>query len=48
MDNLSSLGVALFETGMAWFWSDRRLKISLKYKVYPILQMLMRKTQVFY
>ncbi|NBM55038.1 LpxL/LpxP family Kdo(2)-lipid IV(A) lauroyl/palmitoleoyl acyltransferase [Proteus sp. G2669] len=26
MDNLSSLGVALFETGMAWFWSDRRLK----------------------
>ncbi|MEQ4923956.1 LpxL/LpxP family Kdo(2)-lipid IV(A) lauroyl/palmitoleoyl acyltransferase [Proteus hauseri] len=26
MDNLSSLGIALFETGMAWFWSDRRLK----------------------
>ncbi|OAT22624.1 LpxL/LpxP family Kdo(2)-lipid IV(A) lauroyl/palmitoleoyl acyltransferase [Proteus myxofaciens] len=25
-DNLSSLGVALFETGMAWFWSDKRLK----------------------
>lgn len=24
--NLSSLGIALFETGMAWFWSDKRVK----------------------
>lgn len=26
MENLSALGIALFETGMAWFWSDNRLK----------------------
>lgn len=26
MDNLSSLGIALFETGIAWFWSDKRIK----------------------
>ncbi|PWC11364.1 lipid A biosynthesis palmitoleoyl acyltransferase [Brenneria roseae subsp. americana] len=25
-DNFSSLGIALLETGMAWFWSDRRIK----------------------
>ncbi|MFC3395791.1 LpxL/LpxP family Kdo(2)-lipid IV(A) lauroyl/palmitoleoyl acyltransferase [Brenneria rubrifaciens] len=25
-DNFSSLGIALMETGMAWFWSDRRIK----------------------
>ena len=25
MDNLASLGIALFETGIAWFWSDRRI-----------------------
>lgn len=24
--NLSSLGIALFETGIAWFWSDKRIK----------------------
>ncbi len=26
-DNLKSLGIALFETGIAWFWSDKKLKI---------------------
>ncbi|MBE5203766.1 LpxL/LpxP family Kdo(2)-lipid IV(A) lauroyl/palmitoleoyl acyltransferase [Pectobacterium sp. FL60-S17] len=26
IDNFSSLGIALLETGMAWFWSDRRIK----------------------
>ncbi|GAA3896650.1 MULTISPECIES: LpxL/LpxP family Kdo(2)-lipid IV(A) lauroyl/palmitoleoyl acyltransferase [Gibbsiella] len=26
IDNFSSLGIALMETGMAWFWSDRRIK----------------------
>ncbi|HEY0210270.1 LpxL/LpxP family Kdo(2)-lipid IV(A) lauroyl/palmitoleoyl acyltransferase [Acerihabitans sp.] len=25
-DNFSSLGMGLMETGMAWFWSDRRIK----------------------
>lgn len=25
-DNLKSLGIALFETGIAWFWSDKRVK----------------------
>ena len=23
--NLSSLGIALFETGIAWFWNDKRI-----------------------
>lgn len=23
--NLSSLGIALFETGIAWFWNDKKL-----------------------
>ncbi|MEC5319389.1 kdo(2)-lipid IV(A) palmitoleoyltransferase [Brenneria populi subsp. brevivirga] len=26
VDNFSSLGMALVETGMAWFWSDRRVR----------------------
>lgn len=25
-NNLSSLGIALFETGIAWFWSDKRVR----------------------
>ncbi|MEX5976918.1 LpxL/LpxP family Kdo(2)-lipid IV(A) lauroyl/palmitoleoyl acyltransferase [Providencia vermicola] len=25
-ENLQSLGIALFETGIAWFWSDKRVK----------------------
>ena len=25
-DNLKSLGIALFETGIAWFWNDKRVK----------------------
>ena len=25
-NNLSSLGIALFETGIAWFWSDKRIR----------------------
>ncbi|OZS73393.1 lipid A biosynthesis palmitoleoyl acyltransferase [Providencia rettgeri] len=25
-DNLKSLGIALFETGIAWFWSDKKVK----------------------
>ncbi|MFE8118171.1 LpxL/LpxP family Kdo(2)-lipid IV(A) lauroyl/palmitoleoyl acyltransferase [Brenneria goodwinii] len=25
-DNFSSLGIGLLETGMAWFWSDKRIK----------------------
>ncbi|WP_458047791.1 LpxL/LpxP family Kdo(2)-lipid IV(A) lauroyl/palmitoleoyl acyltransferase [Providencia stuartii] len=26
IENLRSLGIALFETGIAWFWSDKRIK----------------------
>ncbi|MCG8195659.1 kdo(2)-lipid IV(A) palmitoleoyltransferase, partial [Brenneria goodwinii] len=26
VNNFSSLGMALVETGMAWFWSDRRVR----------------------
>ncbi|MBW5408098.1 LpxL/LpxP family Kdo(2)-lipid IV(A) lauroyl/palmitoleoyl acyltransferase [Morganella morganii] len=26
VSNLSSLGIALFETGIAWFWSDKRIR----------------------
>ncbi|WP_269472298.1 LpxL/LpxP family Kdo(2)-lipid IV(A) lauroyl/palmitoleoyl acyltransferase [Leminorella richardii] len=26
VENFESLGMGLFETGMAWFWSDRRIK----------------------
>ncbi|HGN1705324.1 TPA: LpxL/LpxP family Kdo(2)-lipid IV(A) lauroyl/palmitoleoyl acyltransferase [Providencia rettgeri] len=26
VENLKSLGIALFETGIAWFWSDKRIK----------------------
>ncbi len=25
-ENLRSLGIALFETGIAWFWSDKKIK----------------------
>lgn len=25
-ENLKSLGIALFETGIAWFWSDKKIK----------------------
>lgn len=30
IDNFESVGMALFETGMAWFWSDQRVKKHFK------------------
>ena len=35
-ENLRSVGMAIIETGMAWFWSDSRIKNGQKLKAYII------------
>lgn len=37
--NFMSLGMGLIETGMAWFWSDERVKNGLMSKDLPTLIM---------
>lgn len=43
IQNLRALGVALFETGIAWFWSDKKIKNSLKSKGYLTIKKPMPK-----
>ncbi len=34
VENLRALGIALFETGIAWFWRDKKIKKLFKSKGY--------------
>lgn len=42
-ENFISVGVAIFETGMAWFWSDKRLKKRSSIEGYESIQQVQKK-----